>query len=112
MNSLWGTTGLMTIKFIVVVDRDVDVHDENAVWHTVGANAHPGRDVVFCAGPTHMDDHAAPEPGMGHKMGIDATRKLPAEGHLRPWPDQLTMPPEVVELVSRRWAEYGIDASS
>ena len=108
MNALWGLDGLMVTKIIVVVDSDVDVHDEERVWLTVGANVHPGRDVLFCEGPTHMDDHAAPERGMGHKLGIDATRKLPEEGHARPWPPQLAMNPEIVELVTRRWEEYGI----
>lgn len=65
-------------------------------------------------------DQALPRPGpqgrpgprppvwrCGSKMGIDATRRLPEEGHPRPWPDEIEMSPEVKELVSRRWKEYG-----
>ena len=47
--------------------------------------------VVFNAGPTDILDHAAPVCGVGHKMGIDATRKFPEEGHPRPWPDEMIM---------------------
>jgi 4-hydroxy-3-polyprenylbenzoate decarboxylase len=86
----------------------VDVHDEAAVWFHAGANFHPGRDVVFCEGPTHADDHAAPLAGVGHKMGIDATRKTAAEGHPREWPDTLAMSRQMRDLVDQRWAEYGL----
>jgi 4-hydroxy-3-polyprenylbenzoate decarboxylase len=40
-------------------------------------------------------------------MGIDATHKLPEEG-ARPWPEEIRMSPEVEELVTLRWAEYGL----
>ena len=30
----------------------------------------------------------------------------------RPWPEEIVMSPEVRELVTRRWAEYGIGALS
>lgn len=108
MNALWGLGWLMTSKIIVAVEADIDVHDEEAVWFEVGANVHPGRDTLFCEGPTHMGDHAAPVRGLGHKLGIDATRKLPYEGHPRPWPAKLRMTAEVRDLVTRRWAEYGL----
>ena len=107
MHALWSLAGLMVCKMIVVVDADVDVHDEQQGWFAVGAHAHPGRDVVFCEGPADPSDHAAPVRGMGHKMGIDATRKLPEEGHPRPWPDALQMNADIKEQVTQRWSEYG-----
>ena len=58
-------------------------------------------------GPAHPLDHSAPVRGAGHKMGIDATRKLPDEGHPRPWPEPLEMSAEISDLVTTRWAEYG-----
>jgi 4-hydroxy-3-polyprenylbenzoate decarboxylase len=112
MNALWSLNRLMVSKMIVVVDDDVDIHDEEQVWFHVGAQTHPGRDIVFCEGPTHFTDHAAAVRGMGHKMGIDATRKLPDEGHPRQWPDQLEMKQEIKDLVTRRWSEYGIESGS
>lgn len=108
MNALWSLDRLMVSKMIVIVDDDVDVRDEEEVWFRVGANVHPGRDVVFSEGPADMLDHAAPVRGLGHKMGLDATRKLPDEGHPRPWPDMLHTSRDIQELVSRRWEEYGL----
>ncbi len=106
MHALWGNDRFSHTKLIVVVDEDVNVEDEQSVWFHVGANTHPGRDVTFCEGPTHMQDHAAPVPGIGHKMGIDATRKLPDEGHTRAWPQELTMTDQIRGLVNDRWSEY------
>jgi 4-hydroxy-3-polyprenylbenzoate decarboxylase len=92
----------------VVVDEHVNVHNHEEVLFHVGANIHPGRDVVFCQGPTDLLDHAAPVPCVGHKMGIDATRKFPEEGHPRPWPDEMLMTQEMIDFVTKRWQEYGI----
>jgi 4-hydroxy-3-polyprenylbenzoate decarboxylase len=109
MNVLWSLDWLMTAKIIVVVDADVDVHNEEQVWLRVGNNVHPGRDVVFCEGPTHVHDHAAPCRGVGHKMGFDATQKLPEEGHPRPWPAMLAANANIRDLVNGRWHEYGLE---
>jgi 4-hydroxy-3-polyprenylbenzoate decarboxylase len=109
MSAIWGKGQLMFTKIIVVVDEEVDVHDYDQVWFAVGSNVHPGRDVIFCPGPTDLLDHAAPQRAVGHKMGIDATRKLPEEGHPRPWPPLIKMSEQVRQLVERRWSEYGIE---
>ncbi|HHY96370.1 MAG TPA: menaquinone biosynthesis decarboxylase, partial [Firmicutes bacterium] len=67
----------------------------------------PGRDIEFTWGPVDALDHASPYPGYGTKMGIDATRKWPGEGQVRPWPEAVEMSPEVKALVDARWEEYG-----
>lgn len=108
MSAIWGLGQMMFSKIIVVVDEHVNVHNHDEVWFHVGANVHPGRDVVFNQGPTDLLDHAAPVCCVGHKMGIDATRKFPDEGHPREWPDEMLMTPDVIDRVSKRWAEYGI----
>ncbi|MBI1311692.1 UbiD family decarboxylase [bacterium] len=108
MNALWGLDRLSTIKLLVVVDANVDVHNDDDVWFAVGANAHPGRDTIFSEGPADMLDHAAPQRGIGHRMGIDATRKLPDENHPRPWPDRLQVDSETQSLITERWADYGL----
>jgi 4-hydroxy-3-polyprenylbenzoate decarboxylase len=36
-------------------------------------------------------DHATTELAVGTKMGIDATRRLPGEGHKRSWPPIIRM---------------------
>ncbi|HEV8061530.1 MAG TPA: menaquinone biosynthesis decarboxylase [Gemmataceae bacterium] len=108
MSAIWGLGQMMFTKIIIVVDEHVNVHNHEEVLFHVGANVHPGRDVIFCQGPTDLLDHAAPVACVGHKMGIDATRKFADEGHPRPWPDEMLMSADVIEQVSRRWAEYGI----
>jgi len=53
-------------------------------------------------------DNATPQYGTGAKIGIDATRKIPGEGLVREWPDELKMSDEIATLVERRWTEYGL----
>ena len=108
-SSIWGAGQMMFSKFIVIVDHDVDVHDEQAVMFAVGANVDPRRDTFLVDGPQDILDHAAPYLAAGSKMGIDATRKTPGEGIVRDWPKMLVMSDEVRRLVDGRWREYGID---
>lgn len=53
-------------------------------------------------------DHASPDLGAGSKIGFDATVKLPAEGRVRRWPEELRMDDATQALVERRWKEYGL----
>jgi 4-hydroxy-3-polyprenylbenzoate decarboxylase len=108
MYALWGLGQMMFTKMIIVVDAGVNVHDMSTVWWKVYNNIDARRDVVVVDGPLDVLDHSSPQPGYGGKMGIDATKKLPGEGHFRPWPDELLMSREIKELVTRRWREYGI----
>ena len=108
MHAIWGAGQMVFSKFIVVVDKDVNVHDPNDVWFHVGANVDPSRDLERSAGPADILDHASTELGGGGKLGIDATRKLPGEGPVRDWPEELKMDPATLERVARRWGEYGI----
>lgn len=105
MHALWGHASTMFSKGIVVVDADVDVHKADDVWFNVGAHVDPQRDLVIASGPTDIDDHASPVTGTGHKLGIDATRKLPEEINGRPWPKSLAMPDAVRRQVTERWQE-------
>jgi hypothetical protein len=45
---------------------------------------------------------------LGHKLGIDATRKGADEGYVRAWPPDITMDDATRNLVDRRWHEYGL----
>jgi len=106
--ALWGLGLMMLTKTIVVVDEHIDLNDYNEVFWYVAGNIDPKRDVFFAEGPLDDLDHASPVWRYGSKMGIDATRKLPEEGHPRPWPEEIVMSPEVKDLVTRRWSEYGL----
>lgn len=109
MSAVWGLGQLMFTKYVIVVDRDIDVHDLSAVALNVFGNTDPRRDTMLADGPLDILDHASPIMGYGSKMGIDATRKWKAEGFTREWPTPIEMSDEVRALVSSRWAEYGLD---
>lgn len=109
MHALWGMGQMMYTKMIIVVDEHVNPHDLSTVAWKVFNNIDAARDVVIVDGPLDALDHASPLPHYGHKMGIDATKKLPAEGHCREWPNDIEMEKSIKDLVSRRWKEYGIE---
>jgi len=106
-DAAWGLRQLMFAKVLVVVDQRIDVHDEQQVLRAIAANVHPRRDVFFRQGPADPFDAATPPGELGHRMGIDATAKLPGE---RPgtWPEPNVVSEEIRKLVSDRWAEYGL----
>jgi 4-hydroxy-3-polyprenylbenzoate decarboxylase len=86
MNAFWGLGQLMFSKTIVVVDKDVNVHDLGQVAWIVGTHMDPLRDVQMTKGPVDDLDDAADLPAYGGKMGIDATKKWASEGYARSWP--------------------------
>ena len=110
MNALWGA-GLMSLsKLIIVVDADCNVHDYREVaWRALG-NVDYSHDAVHMVGPVDHLDHSSYHQFFGGKLGIDATRKLPAEGYNRSggWPPEISMTEEVIDMVTKRWAEYGL----
>jgi 4-hydroxy-3-polyprenylbenzoate decarboxylase len=108
MHALWGLGQMMFTKVIVVVDHDVDVHDVGHVTWKALNNIDPERDIEFVRGPIDELDHASRLPRYGSKMGVDGTRKWRSEGFTRDWPDEITMTPEVIDRVTRRWKEYGL----
>ena len=91
MHGLWGMGQMMFTKYIVVVDADVNVHNTSEVLFRLCANTEPQRDAIFTKGPADVLDHATTELAMGTKLGIDATHKLPGEGHRRGWPPLIKM---------------------
>lgn len=108
MHALWGMGQMMYTKLIIVVDGKVDPHDLSTVAWKVFNNIDAARDTVIVDGPLDALDHASSLPHYGHKLGIDATKKWPEEGHAREWPNDTEMSGDIKELVSRRWREYGI----
>ena len=110
MNALWGLGHMMMLtRCIVVVDADVDVHDTRAVaWYALN-NVDASRDLVIMPGPVDDLDHSGSYlVALGHKLGIDATRKGADEGYARAWPPDIVMDEPTRELVNRRWHEYGL----
>jgi 4-hydroxy-3-polyprenylbenzoate decarboxylase len=108
MDFIWGMGQMMYTKLIVVVDADANLKDLSMVAWLVFNNIDARRDLVLSDGPLDALDHSSPLPRYGTRLGVDATRKGPDEGHPREWPDPLKMDKRIVDLVDGRWKEYGI----
>ena len=112
MNAMWGQ-GLMSLaKVLVIVDKEVNVHDADEVWWVALNHIDPKRDVEFVRGPVDVLDHASQHFTFGTKMGIDATRKWPEEGFTRNWPKLIEMDPATKQRVDAMWAKLGIESSA
>ena len=108
MSGIWALGQAMFTKCIIVVDEDCDVQDLNEVTLRTANNIDPERDIQFTLGPVDSLDHASRLPNYGSKMGIDATRKWPAEGFTRQWPPMLSMPEEVDAKIDKLWPKLKI----
>ena len=108
MYAIWGLGQMMFTKIIVVVDAGVNVQNTAEVLWRLGNNVDPRRDIVIVDGPLDALDHASPTPYYGGKIGIDATKKGPEDGHMREWPDSLTMAADVKARIDAMWGELGI----
>ena len=98
----------MYTKFVIVVDAGIDARDWKDVMWALSTRVDPARDFTILENtPIDYLDFASPESGLGSKVGIDATDKWPPETK-REWGHELYMEPEIVERVSRRWAELGL----
>ncbi len=106
MTSVWGVGQMMFSKYVVIVDKDVDVHNVSDVAWRVFNNTDPRRDTMMVDGPLDILDHAAPMWAYGSKMGIDATVKWPTEGFNRDWPDEIVMDEATRKQVASKWESY------
>ncbi|MFM1745208.1 MAG: hypothetical protein RLZZ630_1145 [Bacteroidota bacterium] len=80
MNSLWGAGQMMFTKMMIVVDGDVNIHDQLEVAKYISRNVDPLRDITYSQGPTDVLDHSCSRAAFGGKMGVDATLKMEEEG--------------------------------
>jgi 4-hydroxy-3-polyprenylbenzoate decarboxylase len=105
MSSIWGFGQMMFSKYVIVLDKEVNVHDLSVVaWHVFN-NTDPKRDMMFADGPLDILDHASPMWAYGSKCGIDATRKWATEGFDREWPDEIEMDDATKAKVDGKWQE-------
>ncbi|MBQ7198264.1 MAG: menaquinone biosynthesis decarboxylase [Selenomonadaceae bacterium] len=109
MHALWGMGQMMNVKMIVVVDAHVNVQDLSEVAWRVFNNIDADHDLEIVHGPLDVLDHSSPMAKWGAKLGIDATKTWKEEGHLRDWPDEISMTAEVVDRINFIWKSLGID---
>ena len=112
MMGVWSYLGqFMYTKFVIVVDGDIDARDWKDVVWAISTNVDPARDVMVVENtPIDYLDFAAPESGLGSKLGIDATAKMPPETK-RAWGRRIRMSDNVIADVTRKWESYGLPGS-
>jgi 4-hydroxy-3-polyprenylbenzoate decarboxylase len=99
MHALWGLGQMMFVRYIVVVDHDVNPRDMKEVLYRVGLQADPKEDLELVRGPVDQLSISNRLENVGGKVGIDATRKWPEEGYSREWPEEARMEKAVVSRV-------------
>lgn len=98
----------MYTKFVVIVDDDVNIRDWKEVVWAITTRMDPVRDTVLIENtPIDYLDFASPVAGLGGKMGLDATNKMPGETQ-REWGRPITMSAEVKSRVDAIWSELGL----
>ena len=107
-HAIWGLGQLSFTKFVIVVDKSVNVHDLSAVALAVFNNIDPKRDFSFVEGPVDTLNHAAPMRDFGSKVCIDATAKSKEEGYTRVWPEEIEMDSKTKNHIDGIWKELGI----
>lgn len=98
-------------KIVVVVEDDIDIIDNEAVLHAVGAQWQPGTANMLLTGLRgHALDPSLARPPTTNKFVIDATRQWPEEGGPKVYQVRNRallekMAPEAIARVDARWAE-------
>jgi 4-hydroxy-3-polyprenylbenzoate decarboxylase len=95
-------------KFVVVVDKTINIRDPRQVIWAISAQVDPQRD-LFVLENTPFDslDFASEQLGLGGRLAIDATTKVGPERR-HGWGEPLTRSAELEERVDARWAELGL----
>lgn len=99
----------MYTKFVIIVDDDIDVKDWKEVIWAMTTRVDPTRDTTLIDNtPIDYLDFASPVSGLGSKMGIDATNKLPGETD-REWGTPIVMSDDVIQKVDDIWEDLNIN---
>ena len=112
MMAVWSyLRQFMYTKWVIVVDDDIDARDWKDVMWAISTRMDPARDITIVENtPIDYLDFASPEPGLGAKIGLDATTKIGPETS-RTWGRRIRMADEVVEQVTSKWDSYGLPGS-
>ncbi len=99
----------MYTKFVIVVDDDVNTRDWQDVIWAMSTRVDPARDFTMIENtPIDYLDFASPVSGLGSKVGIDATNKLPGETN-REWGTPIKMDEAIKNRIDDIWDELGIN---
>jgi len=98
----------MYTKFVIVVDDDVNTRSWDDVIWAITTRVDPSRDTTLVDNtPIDYLDFASPVSGLGSKMGIDATNKLPGETS-REWGEPIVMDEKVKTHIDALWPSLGL----
>ena len=106
MMGIWSYLRQFTYtKFVIVTDEDIDVRDWGQVVWAISTRVDPARDSLLMENtPIDYLDFATPVSGLGSKLGVDATRKWPAES-AREWGRPITLDPKVEKRMGAVWTQ-------
>ncbi|MEJ0026149.1 MAG: UbiD family decarboxylase [Rhizomicrobium sp.] len=109
MMAVWSyLRQFMYTKWVIVVDDDIDARDWKDVMWALSTRMDPARDITLVEHtPIDYLDFASPQSGLGSKIGLDATNKLPPET-AREWGRKIAMDADVIETVSKKWKSLGL----
>jgi len=109
MMGIWSfLRQFMYTKFVIVVDEDVNTRSWQDVIWAMSTRVDPVRDFTMIENtPIDYLDFASPVSGLGSKVGIDATNKLPGETN-RDWGVPISMDQAVKEKIDQIWEQLKI----
>jgi 4-hydroxy-3-polyprenylbenzoate decarboxylase len=98
----------MYTKFLIVTDDDINARDWKDVIWAMTTRMDPARDTLVLENtPIDYLDFASPVSGLGGKIGMDATNKLPGET-TREWGVPICMDADVKARVDAMWSSLGL----
>ena len=110
-NAFWGAGQMMFNKIMVIVSSNIDIRNPQAVAEEITIHFNPESDMYIGRGPLDVLDHASVKAGVGGKMLIDATEKMPEEAETItpvPLPDAALLAKAFNEFPE---AEYSLNTS-
>ncbi|MEM3697220.1 MAG: UbiD family decarboxylase [Candidatus Bathyarchaeia archaeon] len=108
-SAILGCEAARMIKYLIVVDEDIDPFDLKQVMWAVATRTQPHRDIFILPNTPgtsldpSIDSAFNRKHGLISKMVIDATKK-PMEA----FPEVPDVPMEIKKMVEKKWVEYGI----
>jgi 4-hydroxy-3-polyprenylbenzoate decarboxylase len=112
--------GMAAANYVVVVDTDIDIYNQDMVDWAIATRVDPAKDVIIipevgvyplnpaASRRTESEETGYTEFGFIGKMGIDATKKLATENR-RPTGVPVKPDPQALEKVRKKWQSYGLE---
>ncbi len=109
MMAVWSYLRQFTYtKWVVIIDDTIDARSWDDVIWAISTRMDPARDITVLEDtPIDYLDFASPIPGLGSKIGLDATDKWPPETK-RDWGRTIRMSDNVIEKIDQLWDELGL----